>query len=394
MKLVCGVIKGDNKSYCVKRLILDVNNKNYVKENVNSWRLIVLKILGRLFPILEQKDVYCFRKWFYFRGRCRREIDIIHTYNRVCVTNKKWVCSFEGKVPAYFESQMDIGHRVIKKRLKLIEDNKCIKLLPMSKYAYDYEISLLKAHCKNEEIEKIKQKMEVLYPPQKLLVDSVDEGKYNNMETLKFIYVGRDFFRKGGYNCFCVLRELRKKYQIELTLIGKVNIKKDAGFRAKECNYDSLLEEMRVCKEWLNYYEELNNETVLKLIKESHVGLLPTYGDTFGFSVLEMQASGVPVVTTNRQALKEINNDNCGWIIDTYNYADVDKRYYIESDISKYEEFVQAELYKIVEDICIKPEQIQIKAVNAYERVRRDHSIDKYSDRLAEIYAEGLDVEG
>lgn len=51
-------------------------------------------------------------------------------------------------------------------------------------------------------------------------------------------------------------------------------------------------------------------------MKQCHIGLLPTFGDTFGFSVLEMQACGCPVITSNNYALPEINNKEIGWICD------------------------------------------------------------------------------
>ena len=68
---------------------------------------------------------------------------------------------------------------------------------------------------------------------------------------------------------------------------------------------------------WIKYYARLNNADILNLIRECHIGLLPTLGDTFGFSVLEMQSMGCPVITTNRMALPEINDGEKGWVINT-----------------------------------------------------------------------------
>ncbi|WP_125140102.1 glycosyltransferase family 4 protein [Clostridium transplantifaecale] len=42
--------------------------------------------------------------------------------------------------------------------------------------------------------------------------------------------------------------------------------------------------------------------------------LLPTFADTYGYSLLEMQACGLPVVSTNVRAMPEINDNECGWI--------------------------------------------------------------------------------
>ena len=63
---------------------------------------------------------------------------------------------------------------------------------------------------------------------------------------------------------------------------------------------------------WISYVPKLTNNETLELMKKSHIGLLPTYADTYGYSVLEFQAAGCPVITTNVRALPEINNNNLG----------------------------------------------------------------------------------
>lgn len=45
-------------------------------------------------------------------------------------------------------------------------------------------------------------------------------------------------------------------------------------------------------------------------MKKAHVCLLPTWMDTFAYSVLEAQACGTPVISTSLRALTEINNEN------------------------------------------------------------------------------------
>jgi len=66
----------------------------------------------------------------------------------------------------------------------------------------------------------------------------------------------------------------------------------------------------------ITYYEYLPNNEILELMKyKIQVGMLPTRGDTYGYSVLEFQASGCPVISTDVRALLEINNEDCGWII-------------------------------------------------------------------------------
>ncbi len=69
-------------------------------------------------------------------------------------------------------------------------------------------------------------------------------------------------------------------------------------------------------REWINYFPQLPNSEVLDMMKKAHIGLLPTYADTYGYSVLEFQAAGCPVVTTNVRSLPEINDNDKGWLIE------------------------------------------------------------------------------
>ncbi len=71
-------------------------------------------------------------------------------------------------------------------------------------------------------------------------------------------------------------------------------------------------------KKWpkhIAHHTRLPNSEVINLMAKADVALLPTYADTFGYSVLEAQACGVPVITTDIRALPEINDNNVGWII-------------------------------------------------------------------------------
>ncbi|WP_241627814.1 glycosyltransferase, partial [Rosenbergiella epipactidis] len=50
-------------------------------------------------------------------------------------------------------------------------------------------------------------------------------------------------------------------------------------------------------------------------MSKSHIGLLPTWADTYGYSLLEFMAAGCPVISTNVRALTEINSSDRGYII-------------------------------------------------------------------------------
>ena len=125
-------------------------------------------------------------------------------------------------------------------------------------------------------------------------------------------------------------------------------------------------------------------------MRSAHVGLLPTYADSYGFSVLEFQASGCPVISTNVRALPEINNNEIGWIIEIPKnrlgeaiYTNAEDRYEIRKTITK-------GLMDKISDIMENKDQIPIKADKALKNIRDRHSHEGYSRKLEEIYSQAI----
>jgi len=53
-----------------------------------------------------------------------------------------------------------------------------------------------------------------------------------------------------------------------------------------------------------------------KLLSSANLFVAPSYSESFGVSILEALAMGVPVVTTNNTPWSEIRTRDCGWICD------------------------------------------------------------------------------
>lgn len=145
-------------------------------------------------------------------------------------------------------------------------------------------------------------------------------------------------------------------------------------------------EEMRRCqniireKSWIDYYESLPNSEVLKKCKEATVGLLPSLTDTYGYSVLEMQAAGCPVVTTNIRAFPETNEEECGWMC----HLPVNELgCCTEHEVSVWSPILDRELTKCFQNIFEHPETIKKKGRKALERIRRMHDPQEYQKELA-----------
>lgn len=128
-------------------------------------------------------------------------------------------------------------------------------------------------------------------------------------------------------------------------------------------------------------------------MRNAHIGLLPTIGDTFGFSVLEMQASGCPVVTTNREAMPEINNSKTGWIIDT-NSINVmhkdDYGNYSNEEINTFMQQIDEQLVMTLVNIFNNRTGIVEKAIASLHKIQNDNSPILYEEKLKQIYQESI----
>ncbi|AEF80088.1 putative glycosyltransferase [Leadbettera azotonutricia ZAS-9] len=317
-------------------------------------------------------------------------IDILHSFNSVCCTNKPWVVTFEHTCPGYFENKL--FSVFVKRAIKYIIDNNCKKLLPISQWAYNRELQLLKKYDVSDmELKAILEKTEILYPPQEILIDEELIFKTITRE-INFVFIGNDIWRKGGIVAIKALANLKDKYPVRLILVSDLSI----GGALKNCcitkkDIIALKKYIKNNEGWITWYSGISNKEVINILKTCHVGLLPTFGDTFGFSVLEMQAAGIPCITTNREALSEINNSDVGWILDIASLKEQDEWSFCDYDEKSYncmENIILTKLNLILEEILINPDVIMPKVPLCIRRIKKYHSPEVYAQRLSQIYSE------
>jgi glycosyltransferase involved in cell wall biosynthesis len=120
------------------------------------------------------------------------------------------------------------------------------------------------------------------------------------------------------------------------------------------------------------------------------VGLLPTWADTYGLFVLEAQASGCPVITTDVRALAEINNSRIGWLIRVPKDALGEAIYATPENRLELSQKIQAGLEEIIRGIVEDPSVIASKGQAALERIRTEHDPQDYAEKLRQIYQAAL----
>ena len=203
--------------------------------------------------------------------------------------------------------------------------------------------------------------------------------KYDRNQ-IQFIFVGHSFFIKGGREIINALINFEGKYDFQLTIVSSL-------LTGDYFTHASDREKLRIqkimgTKKWINYYSNLPNDKVLELCKQASVGLLPSFADTYGYAVLEMQASGCPVVTTNVRAFPEINDKECGWIcsLPVNEYGMCDAKHLPELSIQ-----LEGELVQCFSEIFQNPKCIKEKGRKALKKVKQLHDPKAYADVIRDL---------
>ena len=324
-----------------------------------------------------------------------KSIDVVHSFNATCDIDNYWCVTFESTVPRTDFTvnrdweKNDKSYRpddFTKYQLDLLKKKNCLAILALSKNAYDIQVNMLK-RLNVESSETIINKMHILHPPQSLMADkTMVEEKYQHMDSpLEVLFVGRLFFRKGGDVLIDVLTKLKKDHQIHLTVVSSMEYGDlvSASTEKDRQKYEKIISE----SDWITFYSSLPNSEVLKLSKKAHIGCLPTLADTYGFSVLEMQACGCPVITTNIRALPEINNDDTGWICNLNTYpVSHEATVFTPDQLKQNKEILKNELMRVFESIFADPAVLADKAICSIERIKSEHDPDKYQEFIRNIY--------
>lgn len=231
--------------------------------------------------------------------------DLVHAFNRIPLGLKPFVIGFESHLPRVWGLEQSGYEHFLFARLLA---KRCRRIVAISHYAArNFRESLLTAPISQAARQELGSKLEIRYPNLNVPDRSPAELEPTNEFTATF--VGGHFGRKGG----CVVARMaelshRRSLPIRFNIVSSLQVgggiwtdPSRAGFFDR---YMSLLALPNV-----THAASMPNTEVRALLARSHVCLLPTFADTFGFSVLEAMAGGTPVLATAQAALPEIIDD-------------------------------------------------------------------------------------
>lgn len=128
----------------------------------------------------------------------------------------------------------------------------------------------------------------------------------NNKKEIIYLFLGWTIREKGLFDIIEAVKILMHK-----GLIFKVVI---AGDGVDKAEAETLINDLNLDK-YINLLGWVQGERKRELLKEADVFILPSYFEGFPNSVLEAMASGLPVITTDVGAVRELVDESTGIIV-------------------------------------------------------------------------------
>ena len=338
-------------------MILNNNPTGYAeKRNFHDLKLVHAKDLFYYLNVIMHKTTGIgynpFFKGLFFYPKDQKSKAVF--FNSINLGSNPWEVTFETTIPRLGNAHKLFYDIAVK---QLVKDN-CEKIIAISQCAYDMQINYIENKYP-QYLEKIKSKMIVKLPYQEKYITDYSQKELPK-DKIVFTLVGADFFRKGGREVLQVFDKLiPDNPKLHLNIVSSMQY----GDYATHTTKQDLEEAIRVINKYpenITHYQSLPNTEVIELFKKSHIGLLPTWADSFGYSVLEAQACGCPVITTDIRALPEINNNDIGWVIEVPKDKFRNGLLDAEDDREVFNERLFNKLFLIIRDINI--EVIKYKA--------------------------------
>lgn len=226
--------------------------------------------------------------------------DLIHVVNRIPFGARRMICSFESHIPRQF----GLGGDAIltKMMLKEITSNRCRRLVGMSHFA---KRTALAMHEGTPAYDVIKAKMMVQHPNVEL-GEKGDRLQGDDASSLVLTFVGGHFVRKGG--CVAVRiaeKALEQGLPIHVNVISSLQAGQSVWSDPTDPDFLKTYMDLLSLPN-VTHLPGLPNAEAREIMGKSHFTLLPTFEDTFGFSVIESMAEYTPVVGTSVCALPEV----------------------------------------------------------------------------------------
>jgi glycosyltransferase involved in cell wall biosynthesis len=322
---------------------------------------------------------------FAWAARC--DVSLVHSFNALVYGGMPWVVTFETTLPRV----ASLPSPVVRHCWKKIARPECRAVLALSSCSAQRLLDDLEANrprVADAVLAAVRRKLSILHPPQPWLVDGL-AGKFGQMRwdgPLRIAVVGHDFYRKGGLEVLLAMDALvAEGRDIVVSIAGKM-IPGDYASRAGDLEVRMAEEIIARHPQRIHRLGSILGSEVHELLRDSHVLCLATWGDTYGYSVLEAQAAGCATITSDVRALPEINNEDCGWLIEVPKLANGDGDLDSIQKRQHFREILVHGLKKSLQEAHDNRDLLLRKAEASLRRIRDNHDPAVHAARLKEVY--------
>jgi glycosyltransferase involved in cell wall biosynthesis len=146
----------------------------------------------------------------------------------------------------------------------------------------------------------------------------------------------------------------------------------------------------------VQHFNSLPNVTVLEILRKSHIVLMPSFGETYGYAVLEGMATGCVPIVTNISALREFASESNSFIIDLKLITKRDENGILDVDNPMPDKITYCEnsmaieegVYNYLNEALLDRRMLELKSFNALETIRKQHNPINAIAKLEQIYSE------
>lgn len=213
--------------------------------------------------------------------------DIIHCCHCLSQNKSPWIVDTESYWNLSATSDISYSKRGKKIIKNLLKSEYCKKILPWTETAKKDIIEAM-------DDKEIEEKIELL--PYAIPMPNFNIG--NLLDKLTFLFIGRYFKEKGGLTALKVFEELLKKYDIRVIIVSPVP--------------DAIKSQFTLFKNPnVKVYNLMTQEKLMaEIYPKADVFLYPGYSDSFGFMMVEAMSFGIPIITVDGYARRDIVTDS------------------------------------------------------------------------------------
>jgi glycosyltransferase involved in cell wall biosynthesis len=241
-----------------------------------------------------------------------KSYDVVHCINKIPVAlGKPWVITFESTLPCIYPPSGQLREFL---RRQFCQPN-CLGIIAMSSWAHE---NFKRNNSDWSDLGNALEKTRVLHPA--IPIADPTPLRLRAGETIRVVFVGNNFARKGGIVALRLAKKaLAENFPLEVNIVSSKMIY--SGSHTDHPDPQVYQDDLRnLSLPNVIFHGSLNNQQVLDLMRKCHMNLLPTLFDTYGFSVIEGFANGLPAITSNICALpefvlSELGEDSNGFLL-------------------------------------------------------------------------------